>query len=383
MTFLALLAMLLPTFLPIALFFFLRKKQQLAARITLIIGVALVVFISSLWILAISGVNAKHDFQQIAHVLNNDLAIPEDLQQQKYLLLGLANTAEAFSKYVNEYPTQKGNIDTLFQTMITFVTNEENYPVVSNKRTWKNNVFYLTQLNIMLNYYRLTTQRDTFQKINQKISNFLSAQLIRSPYKHLHSFENDKVYWTADNAQLLASLHQFDEINKTTNISKQAIGGWQLFCKKEMLYDNSQLPCAAFTAKEKCREAPHGTQLSATIAALSTYDMAFAKKIWKQYKFHYKHGTLNVFATFDQYHPQEIAPAYNKQNFHPLDGIQTQFATLKAAAVIGDKLTYLQMANQIWLQNILDSKEEEKLSAEYRWKGFYEKAVVFCAEVSF
>lgn len=382
MTFLALLAMLLPAIFPVAIFFLLRKKQKIVARVFLIIGVALALSIIGLWALELSGVKIKNHFNLISHILENDLALPEDIQQQKYLLAGMSNAAEALSKYSNSYPEEKEKALNSLENIVQFVTDEARYPDLSNKRAWKNNIFYLIQVNTILHHYELATTQDTFHDLNQKISKYLSAQIIRSPYKHLPSFEKDATYWTADNAQLLAGLRHFDKLT-LENTSHRAIEGWTSFCKRELRYDDSQLPCSAFTAKQKCREAPHGTQLANTIASLSVYDMDLAKTMWKQYKHYYKRSNLNVFATFDQYHPKEQEPAYDKQRLHPYDGIPPQIASLKTAAYMGDKLTYFQLANQLWLHDILHANDENKLAPEYRWKAFYEKCLLFCGETAF
>jgi hypothetical protein len=378
----ALLVMLLPTIVFFLIFFFLKKNQKVAARIFLIAGIASVVFVTGLWIFELSNTLANNHYNRISNIIQRDLIMPADEHQQKYLLLGLSNAAEGYANYAQTNPEQKTACITQLELIIDFVTDEENYPTVANKRLWKNNTFYLLHLNNILSNYVATVDSDSISPTHRNINNYLADGIIQSRFKNTKSFSGDDTYWTADNAQILKGLYQFDQLAKTNSVNRPQ-KDWVNFVSREVAYEESNLLCSSFTDKNKCKEMPHGTQLATTVSSLYQCSPEKAKKIWREYKHHYKTNTFGIFATFGQYHPDELAPAYQNQNHHPLDALHPNFATLKAAAVFDDKLTYFQIANQLWFKETFGNTGDKRMAPEYRWKAFYKMSLRFSAATVF
>ncbi len=382
MNLMALLVMLLPTIALFLVFFFLRKKQKVTARVFLIAGIAAVVFVVGLWIFELSNSLANNHFNRISRTIKEALIMPTDEHQQKYLLLGLSNAAEGFANYAKANPEKHNECVLQLELIINFVTNEEHYPSVVNKRLWKNNTFYLLHLNDILSNYVATAEGDSISPTHRKVNNYLSDGIIQSRYKNTKSFSDSDTYWAADNALILSGLFNFDQLANTSTANRPQ-KDWVNFVSKEVSYDDSNLPCSAFTIKNKCKEMPHGTHLATMVSALYNCSPEKAKKIWREYKHHYKNNKMGIFATFNQYHPKELAPAYQNQNHHPLDALSPDFASLKAAALIGDRLTYFQIANQLWFKDTFGNDGERKMVPEYRWKDFYKMSLRFSAETVF
>lgn len=382
MNLLALLVMLLPGLVLILIFFGLKNKQLILARVFLISGISLAAFITLLWIMDLSDSLAHSHFNRISSIVSRSLAVPTDENQQQYLLMGLSNAAEGIAQYASAYPEKDSFCLSQLRSIVAFVTDDANYPAAANKRLWKNNYFYLIHLNCILASYEKTLGRDSISPLHQNVNTYLADGIVQSRYKNIQTLKGDNGYWPADNTLLISGLYETDQLahsNKAARASKD----WASFVASEVSYDDSSLPCSAFTEKNKCKEMPHGTHLATMVSGLSDCAPAMAKKIWKEFKNKYKNGKLGIFASFEQFHPKEVSPAYASNLLHPLDAVSPAIAALKAAANYGDRLTYFQLSNQLWLNDVFAKRRSGRNLKGYQWKDFLELSMRFNAETVF
>lgn len=382
MNFLALLVMLIPAILLIAVFFLLRKKQLIPARVFLITGITLALSIIGLFLLELSDILTDSHFQEIGNTVSNDLELPADENQQKYQLMGLSHAATGFAQYAEENSEQREECVRKISKIVQFVLNEDHYPAASNRRLWKkNNTFEIIYINNILAQYEIAKGTDTLRSLHQRMNNYLGSNIVKSRYKNLQSFDDDENYWTADNTALIYGLRSTDEVTGENSAGRPA-KDWSSFIFKQISYPDSKLPCSAFSDTDKCKEMPHGSHLATIIASLADISPESSKQIWREYRHHYKNGVFGLFATFDQYHPKEIPPAYQNSIRHPLDAVSTEMPTLIAAARINDRLTYFQLTNQLWLNEVFGSAPAQKPKG-YEWKDFLELSLRFEAETVF
>ncbi|KAA3624102.1 MAG: hypothetical protein DWQ02_23575 [Bacteroidetes bacterium] len=373
--------MLIPAILLIAVFFLLRKKQLIPARVFLIIGFTLAFSVLGLLLLELSDVLTDSHYQEIGNTITHNLEFPTDENQQRYQLIGLSHAATGMAQYAQKNTEQRGECTRNISEIVSFVLNEDHYPVVSNRRLWKDNIFEIIYINNILAQYEIVKGTDTLSALHQRMNDYLAGTLVKSRYKNLQSFDGDVNYWTADNTYLIFGLQSTDRITGQ-NTAGRPTKDWSSFIFKQITYPDSKLPCSAFSDTDKCKEMPHGTHLATMIASLADVDPESSRQIWREYRHHYKNGVFGLFATFDQYHPEETPPAYQNSIRHPLDAISPEMPTLIAAARINDRLTYFQITNQLWLNEVFGSAPAPQPKG-YEWKNFLELSLRFEAETVF
>lgn len=379
MNFLALLVMFLPFLVLIGVFFFLRKKQVIPARVFLSLGITGILFVLGLFFLESSDSLTDTHFNEIAHVVQEALEKPFDENQKQYQLIGLSHASAGYAQYADKYPEKRQLCIQEISKIVDFVTMEEYFPPIANRRLWRDNIFELIHINTILANYAIARQTDSIGQLHERLNGYLAGNIVQSRYKNLQSFSEDPNYWTADNTTLIAGLKKTDEVNGGTSAYRPA-KDWVSFISKEIFYNGSKLPCSAFTDKDKCKDMPHGTHLAIMTASLSEAAPEAAEDIWREFKHHYKNGVLGIFATVDQYHPNETPPAYQNSIHHPLDAVKPELATLYAAAKMNSRLTYYQISNQLWLNEVFGNANKKAKPEGYQWKDFLELCLRFDAE---
>ncbi len=382
MNFLALIVMFIPALILVGVFFFLRKSQVIPARVFLIIGISGILFVLGLFFLESSDKLTDTHFNEISKIINDVLEIPQDEHQQNYQLMGLGHAASGYAKYADKYPEARPFCENNISVIADFVTNEKHFPVLKNKRLWPDNIFTLIHINSILNDYVKVRGNDSISQLHERLNKFLAGSIVQSRYKNLRSFSEDQNFWTADNAFLIYGLKETDNLTGSNSAIRPA-KDWVSFITKEIFLEGSKLPCSAFTDKNKCKEMPHATHLGITIASLSEAAPETSKDMWRQLRHHYKNGVLGIFATIDQYHPQETPPAYQNSIHHPLDAVRPELTTLYAAARMNKRLTYFQITNQLWLNEVFGKNGHKPKSDGYQWKYFLELCLRFDAETVF
>jgi hypothetical protein len=382
MNFLALLVMFIPAILLIVVFFFLRKTQVIPARVFLIFGITGILFILGLFFLESSDKLTDTHLNEISSIINGPLEMPKDEQQQQFQLMGLSHAAAGFAQYAEKYPESQVSCQRNISAIVNFTTDEKNFSFLKNRRLWRDHVFTLIHINSILNDHAKVNGTDSISQLHDRLNKFLAGSIVQSRYKNLQSFAGDQNYWTADNTVLIHGLKGTDHITGGNSAARPA-KDWVSFISKEIFLEASKLPCSAFTDKDKCKEMPHATHLGIMTAALSDVAPETATGIWRQLRHHYKNGVLGIFATVDQFHPEETPPAYQNSIHHPLDAVRPELTTMYAAAKMNHRLTYFQITNQLWLNEVFGKSANKPKQDGYQWKHFLELSLRFNAETVF
>lgn len=378
MNFFALLVMLIPAFVTGVLFVFLRKKIKILAYAFLGLSIAFALSIFLLWLPEVSGKQLAHRFEEVQFFQRNMPPIPKiSTPDWEYWVLTQSNLVQALFIYANKHPEK----DSIARVMVTDITqkmvSEDQFPYKKYPKRWSNQALYLSHLNIVLATYQMMTADDQYASLNKKISKHLAASMISAPFKNIFTAGKIQGYYPAENTVILDGLRLTDMVQKT-NYSKRTIQDWVRFIKRELLYDNSKLPCTNFDATNKCKLLPQSTYLNWISIYLQRADKEFAEDIWHQTKFYYKESILTLWSSFNRYHPDDTPPAYGKNNPRPLEVLSPNITGKLTAATRHNRLVYYQTNNLFLLKKFFNGKPV--VTQENYWQQALNTVLHFRAE---
>ena len=379
MDFFALLVLLIPALISGVLFILFRKKIKAVAY--LFLGLALILGLSvlSMWIPEVSGRQLSKRFDQIQFFQRNMPPIPKiNTPAWEYWVLAQSNLVQALETYAVKYP-EKDSIASILVSEITHkMVGEEQFPFKKYPKRWPNQALYLSHLNIVLATYQRMNQDDSYADLNKKISNYLSKEIIVSPYKNIHTAGKNEGYFPSENAVILEGLRLTDEV-QNTHFLQRTQQDWTRFISRELLFDNTKLPCTNFDKTDKCKLLPQSTYLCWMTSYIYHVDEDFSKQIWHQTKFFFKESPLLLWANFDRYHPDDIPPAYGKNNPRPLEVLQPNIIAKVTAAALRNRVTYFQLNNLFQLKIFFQG--HPVITTENYWEQALNTVLHFKAEV--
>ncbi|GJM35968.1 MAG: hypothetical protein DHS20C18_49690 [Saprospiraceae bacterium] len=377
MNFLALLIILTSVLiLPIGIWFVLRRLKIKQAWGALLFGGILALFFLGLWIYEVGGGLRQKHYRQISEFLHTDWQLPAyETTDWESSLMTMSAFAEGLADYGQRYPDKRAEVQELLDKIVLNTTQEQFFPDINKMGNWKNQNFYLSQLNIILGAFEQNDSAGTYTNFQEKVSTYLAQAMTKSSYRHLLSFPKGNKYWVSDNAAILYGLGYFDS-QMQASLGFGPSKDWGGFVNRELMYRSSSMPCSAFTTTNKCMVMPTGNHLAWTIAYISKSQKPFAKNTWRKYKHFFKHNFLWIWASASYYHPDDEAPAYISQSQRFLERAKTSPLALRAAAHIGDRLSYHQLNNRLLLVDMF--RKKAKVSKD--WEQWFEVGVRFSAE---
>jgi len=159
-------------------------------------------------------------------------------------------------------------------------------------------VLYLGHLNLMMGCYRLLCEDETFDSLNDKISESLSGRYNNTPFMNLESYPN--AIWIPDNTVALASLKLHD--HNTGSGYSAMCKKWVEYAKANYLENETGVLYSTIAAKTgEPIEEPRGSMLGWSIMFIYQFESEFAIALYDNYKKHFSFNLL-AFRLFKERH---------------------------------------------------------------------------------
>lgn len=225
-------------------------------------------------------------------------------------------------------------------------------------------VLYLGHLNLMIGCYRLLSDDDTFNDLNDKISESLFRRYNQKEFLCLESYPN--AIWIPDNTVALASLKLH---------SKNAGSGYESVCSNWIDYakdnyldkETGVLYSTVNPMTGKAEEEPRGSMLGWSIMFIYQFDSEFAIELYNNYKKYFSDNLL-VFRLFsERYKDISINPGDIDSGPVILGySIPANEFALSNAVLAGDYNTARKIERLISLgASIIDRKNEKKYKLRF------------------
>lgn len=334
--------------------YLLRRRMRRTALTLAGIGTIIALFLLGLWLVEISGWQREGLLKQLTYGLQKEelrdfIVHQEDIEETSILMMSLASTAL----------TQMVNLDNAHHDfaveqigwMVNFLTDEERFPIWNAKRSWEQQLYFLTQAAITIAHYQRLTADTQFEEQWTQVANFLHSGITRSQYKHLASRPQDMALRPTDNAAALFALHLYDDYHGT-NYSQLAGEDWSNYIRKELQYEDTKLPCAGFTTTNRCRLSPVGGSLAQLNAYIAATELPISTDFWREFRYYYKESFINVFGWVNTTARGEDMPEFCDFSVEPLQcgRYESSFAQY-AAAQRKDWITYYQLNNSLLMED--------------------------------
>jgi len=150
----------------------------------------------------------------------------------------------------------------------------------------------LSHLNIILGFYKLTTDSNTYAELNTHISQHLQNLSLQDSTAHIASYIGSNLRFPADQAATLFSLYLFDR-NYKTQLHQEPLKMWLTYVNTRAVNGKYNLPFSEVSGKTSYSYMPRGCALSFTIRYLSFLNKVEAKKLWITYKKEFLIDVLN------------------------------------------------------------------------------------------
>jgi len=157
-------------------------------------------------------------------------------------------------------------------------------------------VLYLGHLNLMIGCYRLLSDSQEFNSLNDRISKNLFERYEKSNFLNLESYPSQ--IWLADNSVAIASLklHEHNTQSGFGSICKK----WVDFVKKNYLDPKTSVLCSKIDVETgEVLEEPRGSMLGWSIMFIYQFDEDFAINLYQNYKKHFSNNFL-IFRLFKE-----------------------------------------------------------------------------------
>ena len=140
-------------------------------------------------------------------------------------------------------------------------------------------ILYLGHLNLMLGCYRLISDDDTFNNLNDSISKSLFLRYQKTPHFNLESYPH--LIWIPDNTVALASLHLHSQ-NSGSKYGK-ICNDWVEYAKKNLLEGETGLLYSTINYETgEVEEEPRSSMLGWSIMFIYRFNRAFAEELYQR-----------------------------------------------------------------------------------------------------
>lgn len=155
-------------------------------------------------------------------------------------------------------------------------------------------VLYLGHLNLMLGCYRLVSDDESYNQLNDRISSSLFRRYNETSFLCLESYP--KAIWIPDNTVALASL-KLHSHNADSNYD-EICDRWISYAKTNFIGPKTRVLCSTVDAYTgKAEEEARGSMLGWSIMFIYQFEKEFALELYKNYKNHFSDnlGALRLF----------------------------------------------------------------------------------------
>lgn len=155
-------------------------------------------------------------------------------------------------------------------------------------------VLYLGHLNLMLGCYRLVSDDDSYNQLNDRVSASLFRRYNETSFLCLESYP--RAIWVPDNTVALASL-KLHSHNSGSNFDV-ICDRWVSYAKKNFIETKSGVLYSTVDAYSgKAEEEPRGSMLGWSIMFIYQFDKVFALELYENYKKHFS-DNIGAFRLF-------------------------------------------------------------------------------------
>lgn len=276
-----------------------------------------------------------------------DLYVTDDLTNKDELLLLTSMASKAIYQSAAFVPERSTAIDSTLYKLAAWVADRDNLRQWKRNANWDLEVYFLAHAGATLGHYQLVTNDLTFEQSFKNIGEHLGKRLQRGRYKNLFSRPGEDFFRPADNAAALYTISLYDKLYGT-HYSEDNYEDWAEYLKDELYYEESRLPCSAFSSTNRCTLEPTATATGLYIAYRSAARPKDDNKDdipWREWLHYFGETSLSPFSLSIQSNMRKgLTPRFCDQTAYPLDcGKYEQVVGLWAAAAYGGDYTYFRL----------------------------------------
>ncbi|MEM1215713.1 MAG: hypothetical protein AAGJ82_08515 [Bacteroidota bacterium] len=359
--------------------YLLRTRLRRVALVLGLLGLLVAFLLTGLWVVEAVGWERQGLYEQLMYGLEQeDLRIFAESQTdlQETTLLCYSQASIALSENASQLPNQDSSIVRQLRYFVAYVMDEERFKLWNNRRSWDRELFTLAHTAIILGNYQRLTGDQQYEERWKRICTFLVNGISRSQYKHLASRPGDAALRPTDNATALYALAQYDQQFGTDHL---VVAGedWSAYIRRELHYEDTKLPCAGFTATNRCRLPAVGGSLALLSVYTAGAELPISRDFWREFRHYYKGTFWNITAWINPMPTGGDQPEFCDFSVAPLQCYRYETSLGQyAASLRKDWITYYQLNNRLILRdffqplNRLWSKPQQE-----QLRGLYELAV--------
>jgi len=324
-----------------------KKEQRGWAVLPLITCLILLGFTIAIKLDDVNHRQARADVNVLIAELNrsdlfvaNDLTNPDDF----IFLAGVASKAlhGARDLALERQPA----IDSTLYRLAAWAADRGRLRQWRRNTNWDREIFFLAHAGAAIGHYQLATNDATFDAAFRAIGEHLGKRIDRGRYKHLLSRPAEDYYRPADNAAALYTLSLYDKLYGT-NYTDPNFNDWTTYLKDELYHAESRLPCAAFSATDRCQLEPTATATGLYIAFRAAARPAAVENDipWREWLHYFGKTSLSPFSLGIRPNMHDGKQArFCEQGAYPLDcNRYEEEIGLWAAAEYGGDYTYFRL----------------------------------------
>ena len=337
--------------------YLLRNRMRRLATVLAVTGSIIGLFLLGLWIIEVSGWERKGLYKQLMYGLENEelqqfIFRQDDIQEEAVMMMSQSSMALTEVAALLQGQNQDERISARLTWMANYVTDEAHFSLWKNRRNWEQQLFFLAHTAIIIGHYQQFTQDKQYDEQWTRVATFLVNGISRSQYKHLASRSGDSALRPADNAAALYALKLYDDAHGTIFLTK-AGEDWSQYIRRELQFEDTKLPCAGFSATNRCRLPAVGGSLAVLNSYTAAAELPISTDFWREFRYYYKETFVNVFGWIDQMPRGEELPEFCDFSVQPLTcGLHESVFAQYTAAKRKDWVTYFQLNNSLLLEDL-------------------------------
>ncbi len=278
--------------------YFWRLGRRAVAAVPVVIALGLFIYTLAIYVQDARRIQAGHDLEVLLTELSRpDLLEISDLRGSEEILFLAGSASLALSRSAAHFPDRASDIGRALAGLAEFAAARENFPQWRRSTDWDRELFFVAHAGAVLGHFQLLTGEDTYADQFRRIGRHLAGRLRRARYKHLISREGEDYLRPADNAAALYTLRLYDRVFGE-EVSAPTFREWTGYVSDELYYAESRLPCAAFSATNRCRLEPSAVASGLYISyrAMADPDPVVDDIPWVEWLHYFKRSSFTPFS---------------------------------------------------------------------------------------
>ncbi|WP_026232092.1 hypothetical protein [Neolewinella persica] len=302
-----------------------------------------------------------------------DLWLASDLTNPEARLFLASTGSQALYRAREIAPERQSDIDSTLHLLAEWVANRNNLRQWRRNTNWDREVYFLAHAGATLGHYQLATGELSFERSFKNVGDHLGKRLERGRYKHLPSRPDEDFYRPADNAAALYALSLYDSAYGI-NYAASNFNDWAAYLSHELYFEESRLPCAAFSSTSRCQLDPSAVATGLYIAyrAAARPEAVDSDIPWREWLHYFGKTSLSPFSMSIRPNMRDNqATRFCDQGAYPLQCNRYETAVgLWAAAEYGGGYSYFRLYSAYALRRwFFDAPNYAGMSAGNRVKA--------------